>query len=93
MPNNRVGWESLHREIMSQSDERHSMEIRLIDAFASGLQGIRDDMQTERAACDKRFGVIEGDVVSLKVADRKWSGAVGLFAAGMAGLGAWLGQR
>jgi len=93
MANNRVGWESLHREIMAQSDERHNMEIRLIDAFASGLTGIRDDMQSERAACNERFGVIERDVVGLKVADRKWGGVVGLFAAGMAGLGAWLGQR
>lgn len=94
MPNgSKVNWEGLHKEIMEQSGERHEMELRLIGAFATGLRGIRDDMQTERTGCNDRFGCIERDVVSLKVADRKWGGIVGLFAAGVAGLGAWLGQR
>lgn len=69
------------------------MELRLINAFASGIQVIRDDMQTERDACAARFRCVEQDIVSLKVADRKWGGIVGLFAAGVAGVGAWLGQR
>lgn len=89
----KVNWQALHSEIMAQSSERHDMELRLINAFASGLQLIRDDMQTERTACDKRFLCIEGDIVGLKVADRRWGGIVGLFAAGVAGVGAWLGQR
>jgi hypothetical protein len=93
MTNGKVGWESLHKEIMAQSGERHEMELRLIGAFASGLQGIRDDMQTERIVCNERFGCIERDIVTLKVADRKWGGIVALFAAAVTGLGAWLGQR
>ena len=93
MNGGRVNWQSLHTEIMSQSDERHQMELRLIDAFASGLSGIRDDMRAERESCCKRFGVIENDIVLLKVADRKWGGVVGLFAAAVTALGVWLAQR
>jgi hypothetical protein len=94
MPNgSKVNWQSLHSEIMAQSDERHQMELRLIDAFSAGLTGIRDDMRTERETCGKRFVTIEGDIVNLKVADRRWGGIVGLFAAGVAGISAWLGQR
>jgi hypothetical protein len=93
MPNNKVNWQSLHEELTKQSDERHNMELRLIDAFSQGLVGIRNDMQTERAANLTRVHCIEGDIVSLKVADRKWGGVVGLFAAAVTAAGVWLGQR
>lgn len=94
MPNgSKVNWESLHKEIMSQSDERHKMELRIVGVISDGLQGIRDDMKTERTTCNERFGCIERDIVTLKVADRKWGGIVGLFAAATAAAGAWFGQR
>lgn len=93
MTNERVNWESLHKEIMAQSDDRHQMELRIVGVLSDGLNGIRKDMRTERDDCNKRFCAIEDNIVVLKVADRKWGGVVGLFAAGVAGLGAWLGQR
>jgi hypothetical protein len=93
MPNNKVNWQSLHTELMKQSEDRHAMELRLIDAFGQGLAGIRNDMEMERAANSTRVHGIEGDIVALKVADRKWGGVVGLFAAAVTAAGVWLGQR
>lgn len=93
MPNGKVNWQSLHDELMKQSNERHEMELRLIGAFGDGLAGIRKDMADERAGCADRFRALEGDVVALKVADRRWGGMVGLFAAAVAGAGAWLGNK
>jgi len=93
MPNGKVNWQTLHDEIMKQSDERHGMEVRLINALSEGLRGIRDDMASERATCTQRLERMDQDIVGLKVADRKWAGFVGLFAAGLAALAGWLGQR
>jgi hypothetical protein len=94
MPNgSKVNWQSLHEELQKQSGERHEMELRLINAFGDGLAGLRKDMADERAVCAERFKCIETDVVGLKVADRKWAGLTGLFAAGLASLAGWFGQR
>lgn len=93
MPNNKVNWQSLHTELMKQSDERHAMEIRLIDVLSGGLQGIREDMAKERTDCNTRFLTIENDIVGLKVADRKWAGLAGLITSAVAGIGIWFGQK
>jgi hypothetical protein len=89
--------EELQRDIVNQrmgrTAERNDMEVRLANLFINGLDSIRGDMRAERATCNARLAGVEGDIVSLKVADRRWGGIVGLFAAGMAGIGAWLGQR
>lgn len=90
---NKVSWQSLHQELADQSKERAEMEHRLVAAFTEGLKGIRDDMAAEREIFYDRFRCVETDIVSLKVADRRWGGLVGLFAAAVAGVGAWLGQK
>jgi hypothetical protein len=90
---NKVSWQSLHEELKEQSKEREAMEGRLVEAFASGCGAIHDDLNRYIGTNDARVKCVEVDIVGLKVADRKWGGVVGLFAAGVAGLGAWLGQR
>ena len=94
MPNGeKVTWRSLHDELKDQSKERQAMEERLVRAFADGCKGIRDDVDRYCAANDARVRCIENDITSLKVADRKWGGITGLFAAGVTALGVWLNQR
>ena len=89
----KVDWRSLHAELLGQSKDRADMEQRLVETFASGVKVIRDDMAEERKVCDARFKCVEQDVVTLKVADRRWGGIVGLFAAGAAAVAGWLGTR
>jgi hypothetical protein len=88
----KVGVREFYAELQKQSADRQEMERRLIDAFASGLNGIRDDMRDERDACHKRFGCIEEDVIGLRLSDKKWGGAATAVAAIGTAIAAILGR-
>ena len=95
MPANgsKVGVREFYAELQKQSSERQDMELRLVNAFASGLSGIRDDMAEERKANETRFKCVEGDVVDLRVADRRWTGLASLFGAGLGAVAGWFSSR
>ena len=89
----RVSWKSLHEELKEQSRERQAMEERLIDAFAQGCIGIREDMNHYIEANNTRVKCVEVDIVNLRVEGNWWKGLNATIAAGITGLGLWLGNR
>lgn len=76
----------------AQSKERASMETRLVQV----IQDVNSAVEArilEQVRCNRAdIETLQGDVVGLKVADRRWGGIVGLFSAALAGLVAWFSR-
>lgn len=73
--------------------DRQQMEVRLVAVIRDGNRELEERILEQVGENRKDIDCLQGDVVSLKVADRRWAGLVGLVAAAVAGVTAFFVKR
>ena len=80
----KVGIREFYAELQKQSGDRAEMERRLVEAFNKAVDRLDEKY-------DKRLCGAEENIVSLRVADRKWGGMTAIVAAAFTGIGTAFG--